>query len=104
MPRRPSELLELHDAGWDAEARLDFDLGFLWFDSWIAAKRNEQVYRKPDKNDGKVGYPKYESLNQIFALYDRSATPGDMIAHQQETRREIDDLLTAIIEDTEPTF
>lgn len=64
-------MLELKEAGWTAKARLDFNLGMLWYGDWVEAKKSEQVWVKhTDEHKGMSPRPKYESMNQILAEYD----------------------------------
>jgi hypothetical protein len=104
MPRLPSEILGLRKQGISDEECLDFDLAFVYFDGWIEAKQNERIRRKPDKDDGKVAYPKYESLDAILALYDTKVMPGQMVAEIDSTRREVDALIDEIVTSSEPMF
>lgn len=69
MPRLPSEIVRARQAGWSEDDILDFDLGMLWFNQWIEAKRSETVDYTPDKN-AKPQRPRYTSMAEIFDEYD----------------------------------
>jgi hypothetical protein len=104
MPRLPSEVLRLRDGGYSDDECLDFDLSFQWFAGWVEGKQNERVRRKPEKDDGKVAYPKYESLQAILDLYDTGVTPGEMATEISATRHELDALIDDIVTGSDPTF
>lgn len=73
LPRLPSDVLRLRESGWTGDEVLDFDLGMLWFGDWIEAKKGEQVWVKhSDEHKGMSPKPKYETLGQVFELYDET--------------------------------
>jgi hypothetical protein len=105
MPRLPSEVLRLREAGWSGEEILDFDLGFEWFDGWLDGKRSEQVWREPEDHGKKSPHPKYTSLDEIFAEYDTGAVPGERFADSLLALEiDTDAILAALANDMELAF
>lgn len=95
MPRRPSEVLELREAGYSWESRFEFDRGLVQFKHWFEGMRDEVIYVAHDKtNDGKDPKPKW-TAEQILGMYSTDADPDSRFADD----RAVNDLDTdAIVE------
>lgn len=62
----------MKEAGFDADARLDFDLAVIQFGTWVENRQNETVSvldRTPPKNAKPTHQePKYKTLGDLLAL------------------------------------
>jgi hypothetical protein len=74
-PRRPSELLNLSGEGYSPEQCLDYDFAVGDYWDWLKAKQDEQkpVREQRELPRGYAWGPKYDTMEQIFDLFDRPA-------------------------------
>lgn len=71
LPQRPSELLEMREAGYGAKARLALDLAVVSFAGRFEALRQETVERPaPERKKGRptVRVPKYSEAELLEML------------------------------------
>jgi hypothetical protein len=75
--RRPSECLELSEAGWPLDVRLDFDFAVRDLKRWADHRANETDLvdaPTPSRNaKPKQSVPKYRTLADVLALTDEDA-------------------------------
>lgn len=104
MPRRPSEVLELKEAGYTWAQRLDFDFGLLNFKNWYDALAQETMWvpASQDEHKGQREVQRYRTVESILEQYGSGAL--DIFEEAEDDVENLDELIRNAVEIGDATF